>query len=347
MKSEFRPTSPEDAPAASAFLQRIFGLDPSAPLVDPRHLHWKCWEPHPDWPGSRGYVMTRDSLIVAHGTVVPLSCVCGETRLKVIHVIDWAADSRAVGSGAILMKRLGQMADAVLAVGGSDMTEKVLPSLGFKTCGEVTRFVRPLKPLRRLAGQTPSVRAGAQLARSIVWSLQSPSFGLRGWTAHRIAPGQLASTDMRWPRDTTGVAIFERNADVMAYLLRCPAAPIELFSVRKDGVNRGYFLLAHAPGQVRIVDFYVDSDDPNSWRALIQLAVTEAKMNRSAAELVSLGSDPITRQTLLDCGFHARGSSALRLLPSKGVALPSGPVRFQMIDNDAAYLHENRASYWA
>jgi hypothetical protein len=346
MKSQFRETSPQDTPAVGAFLQRIFDIDPSLPLIAPRHLHWKCWEERSDWPGSRGYVITQEGAIVAHGTVVPLSWVRGHQHLKMVHLIDWAADPKSVGCGVTLLNRIARLVDAVLVVGGSEATQKVLPALGFKTCGDVTNFVRPLRPLRRIAGQTPSVRLGAQFARSVLWSLQAPWVRTQGWTASRIAPEQLVSQAMRWPRTGEGTAIFERTADIIAYLLKCPVTPMELYSVAKDGSGRGYFLLAHAPGQTRIVDFYVDSEDREAWRALIQLAVSQAARNPAAAEVVSVGSDAVTRQALLDCGFHARGNSALRLLPGKGVELGTGPIRFQMIDSDAAYLHENRKAYW-
>jgi hypothetical protein len=291
--------------------------------------------------------MTKEGVIVAHGTVVPLSCVSGQQHMKMVHLIDWAADPKSVGSGVTLLKQIARLVDAVLVVGGSEMTQKVLPALGFKTCGDVTNFVRPLRPLRRFAGQKPSVRLGAQFARSLLWSLQAPSVWTRGWTASRITPEQLVSQVMHWPRTGEGTTIFERTADIVVYLLKCPVTPMELYSVAKDGSGRGYFLLAHAPGQTRIVDFYVDSEDREGWCALIQLAVSQAARYPTAAEVVSVGSDAVTRQALLDCGFHARGNSALRLLPGKGVELRTGPIRFQMIDSDAAYLHENKNAYWA
>lgn len=347
VKSQFRDTSAQDAPAIAAFLQRIFEMAPGQPLVAPRHLHWKCWEDRSDWAGSRGYVIAKEGEILAHGTVVPLSCLDGQRRLKMIHLIDWAADPQSVGSGVILLKRIARVVDAVLVVGGSKLTQKVLPALGFHSCGEVTRFARPLRPLRRLDGQKLSLRALAQFARSLLWSWQAPSVRTPGWIASRIAPEKLVSAAVRWPRAAEGTAIFERTAETVAYFLKCPATPMELYSVAKDGSGRGYFLLAYAPGQARIVDFHVDCGDREDWRILIQLAVSQAKRNPAVAEVVSMGSDPVTRQALVDCGFHDRGSSTLRLLPAKGVELPVGPIRFQMIDSDAAYLHTKTRAYWA
>jgi len=347
MTSQFRSTSPQDAPAVAAFFERIFDLDPNLPLIAPGHLHWKCWEDRSDWAGSRGYVITKEGAIVAHLAVVPLSCIGGPEHLKMIHLIDWAADPTAVGSGSILLAQVAQLADAVLAVGGSDMAQEVLAALDFKTCGEVTKFVRPLRPLRRLAGQKPSLRLIAQFARSLAWSVLAPSVPTEAWMAIRIAPEQLMSHSIPWPRPQGGSVIFERNADAIAYFLKCPVTPMELYSVAKEGVCRGYFLLAHAPGQTRIADFYVDSEGREDWRALVELAVLEAQRSPMAAEVVAMGSDYVTRQTLLDCGFHARGNPLLRLLAGKGIELPKGSIRFQMIDSDAAYLHGNNNTYWA
>lgn len=347
MKLLFRETASQDTSGVAAFLQRIFDIDPSLPLIAPAHLHWKSWMERPDWPGSRGYVMTREGEIAAHATVVPLSCVNGGQRLNMVHLIDWAADPSSVGSGVTLMKQIGRRVDAVLAVGGSEMTQKVLPALGFKECGTVTHFARPLNPFRRLDGQEPSLRLGAQFARSVLWRLQAPSPRTHGWTAVRIAPEQLASRAPKFPCALDGTAIFERTAEIIAYLLRCPVTPMELYSVAKDGVNRGYFLLAYAPGQVRIADFYLDSDDRDGWAALIQLAVTQAKKTVTAAEVVSVGSDSVTRQALLDSGFRARGDSTLRILPSKGVEFQAAAIRFHMIESDAAYLHANKPAFWA
>lgn len=347
MTPGFRNTSPEDAPAVSDFLQRIFDLQPGSPLIAPRHLHWKCWEPRPDWEGSRGYVLTKDGRIVAHGTVVPLTCLSGGQRLKMIHLIDWAADPKSVGSGVTLLKQIARMVDGVVVVGGSAMTQKVLPALGFKVCGQVTRFVRPLRPLRRLADQKPSVRLGLQFARSLLWSLQAPSARVQGWQADRIAPEELASQATPRPRASKGTTVFERSNSVTAYYLNSPDVRMEHYLVSKDGTRSGYLLLAHTPWQTRIADFYVNAEDRSGWGALISLAVSEARRNPTAAELVSFGSDPETRRALLDCGFHARGDSALRILVRKGVDLPAGPIRFQMIDSDAAYLRTNTPNYCA
>ncbi len=326
MKSIFRPTTPEDAPAVSAFLERVFGAAQARPLIEPRLLHWKCWEPRPDWPGSRGYVIVRDDAIVAHGAVVPISCLYGERRIRMLHLIDWAADPRAVGSGAMLLRRIAQMVDAILVVGGSEMTDQALPALGFKTHGEVSWFARPLRPLRQLARQKFSIRTSAQAARNLLWSMQAPAHRTPEWTATRTSPEH-------WPN--------ERTREIIAYLLKCPATQTEIYSV-----PRGYFILTHSPLQAQIADFYIDSDDPRDWQALIQRAVSQARSISNPLEILALGSDPVTSQALQDAGFHNRATFPLRLLTAKGVKAPQAPIRFQMIDSDEFYLHATDPILW-
>ncbi len=340
MKSRFRPTTPDDALAVAAFLQRIFAIDADRPLVASDHLDWKYWQDCPGWVGSRGYVITKDGAITAHGAVVPLSCVIGGERLQLVHLIDWAADPKAVGSGVTLLKNIAAMADAVLIAGGSETTQKVLPALGFKDRGEVTKCALPLRPGRHWAEQKPSLRSAAKFARNLLWSWRAPSVAPNGWSASRAEPEQVAFEAVRWPS-------FERSAERFRYLVACPVASMELYSVSKEGKQRGYFMLAHVPGQVRIADFFADSEDPYDWRSVVELAVLQAKRDQDAAEVVALGSDELTTQALTDSGFRPRGQSAMRLLCRKGVELSAGTIQFQMIDSDAAYLHDGRVAYWS
>ncbi len=348
MKSEFRSTSPRDAGAISAFLQRVLAIGPEHPVIEPRHLHWKNWEDRPEWSGSRGYVITRENEIVAHGTVVPLGLEWEDKRLKVVYLIDWAADPKSVGSGVSLMQRIGHLADAIIAIGGSEMTQKILPGLGFKIRGAVTLYAMPLRPMKRLARETKlDLRSGARFARSMLWWLQTPSGQVDGWEVRRISPDQLAQTAILWPGRKPEIAFFERSAEAMSYFLRCPAAAMEIHVVMKAGSIRGYFLLAFALAQARIVDLWMDSADREDWRTLVQLAVRTAKQNSEVAEVVSMGNDSLTSQGLLHCGFHTRGRAPFFLRARAGSDFPDVPIRFQMIDGDESYRHSGRNEFWA
>ena len=160
-------------------------------------------------------------------------------------------------------------------------------------------------------------------------------------------PDDVASSAVLWPKPVSGAMIFERDPETIAYSLRCPAAPMEFYAAAKEGSVRGYFMLAFAPAQARIVDLWIDSADRGDWRALVQLAVREAERNPSAAEVVSTASDPVRSQAFLDCGFLSRGSVPLRLLACGKTEISNAPVSFQMLDSDAAYLHNGESDFWA
>jgi hypothetical protein len=290
--------------------------------------------------------MTYQDDIVAHGTIVPLTFRSGGTQFRMAHLTDWAADSKSVGSGVALLKHIGRSVDAILVAGGSDMTQKILPALGFKVCGDATRFARPLRPLRRLAGHNFSLRRCARSARGLLWKWQAPRGPVRGWEARRVTPDDLAASTIPWPKPAPETTLFERTPDLMGYYLRCPATPMELHAAAKEGAVRGYFMLAFAPAQARIVDMWADSADSQDWRALVQLAVRQAERNRSVVEVVSMASDPAASQAFLECGFHARGSWPLRLLACNKRELPGGPVGFRMLDGDAAYLLNGGDELW-
>ena len=138
-----------------------------------------------------------------------------------------------------------------MAVGGREMTQKILPGLGFKTFGHLRSFARPLRPLRRLSGTEIQLEALRTICRgSLVWTWQAPSTRAPGWVARRVMPADLASTSIPWPKPGRSILSFERNADApVGYYLRCPAVPMEFYVAEKQGLALGYFLLAFAPAQ--------------------------------------------------------------------------------------------------
>ena len=309
---------------------------------------WKYWQERPDWPGSRSYVMTRGSEILAHAALVPGMFATDTRRFRVIHLIDWAARPSATGAGVSLMKHVGRLTDSLLAIGGSAQTQKILPHLGFRSCGTVTSYVRTLRPLRIV---TPSVhnhwRLLPRLARSAYWTLTAPAINTDGWQARPIVASEIAALAGVLPAPTREMAVLERSESLLRYVLQCPGVPMELFALERGGGVRGYFLLGFAPRQARLVDCWVQSTDPQDWRALLNCAVLAAKRRPRVAELVSWASDPMLSVCMRECGFHARGAQEVRLLSSDRANFPSITVRLQMLDNDAAYRHLGRTEFLA
>ena len=344
MKRFVQPTTPEQANSVLGLFEEA-GLRPN---VMPQDLHWKYWQSRADWPGARSFVLTDGRDPSAHGAVIPAWCAWGARRIRMLYVIDWAARRGAVGAGVALMKHIGQQAQALLAIGGSAETIQILPQIGFRPMGVATGYVRTLFPMRLLRGAgLPARRLLPRFARSVAWTIAAPSTRSTEWRARRVADDDISSIDSVFPVPARGMSVLERSVDLFRYALSCPVVPMALFAVERSGRVRGYFLLASAPGQVRIADCWMDSDEPADWRAMILCAVEQAKYDRQAAEVVILASDPLLAESLLACGFHARHQTPIQVRPTDALSMPPAPLRVQLLDSDAAFLHEGRNGYWA
>ena len=111
MKPVPRPSTPADAAAIAAlFAEARMDLDPG-------HLHWKYWQPRADWPRPRSFVIVSGSELIAHVAIMPGTCAWGTRRETIIQMIDWVARA-GTGMGVMLMKHVGQMAGALLSIGG-------------------------------------------------------------------------------------------------------------------------------------------------------------------------------------------------------------------------------------
>jgi hypothetical protein len=337
-----RPSTPEDAAAIVSLLTGV-GLRPN---VDAPHLYWKYWRPRADRPGPRSFVLSDDNEVLAHGANIHSTCIWEGRRLSTVHVIDWAARAGEIGAGVALMKHIGQ-SSTLLAIGGSAQTLRILPYIGFRSAGTVTGYVRTLHPLRllRSGGDAPWRRL-PRLARGVAATfprLRSPD---SDWQAQHVAASDLRSIAAVLPMPARGMASMERSLDEFSYSLDCPIAPMQLYAIKKTDRTKGYFMLAYAPGQVRIADCWIDSQDPADWRTMIRLATEQSRRDPNAAEVVAWANDPLLAQALLTCGFRARHQTVVQLRPASGAALPGAPLRVQMLDNDAAYLHEGRNEFW-
>ena len=334
---------PGDAPAIVRLFEEA-GLHANSRSQD---LEWKYWRPRDDWAGPRSFVLTDGSELIAHVAMLPGSCAGRTQRVKLGHVMDWAASPRAPVAGVALMNLVGQQ-QAVFAVGGSVEAVQILARIGFQVLGVVTSYSRPLYPLRlRRREGSASWKLAARVARSIAWTLTAPSTHVTDWRSCRLASGDISRITPAFPVPERGTGMFERSVDLFHYMLSCPIVPMELFAVQRANRVQGYYLLASAPGQVRIVDCWMDSEDPSGWCALILCAVEQAKHDPQAAEVVIWASDAALAQALEACGFHARFKTPILVRPAADRLLPECPLRVQMLDTDIAFIDPGRKEFWS
>lgn len=337
MKPILRPTTPADA-AALAGLFAECGMD-----FNPSHLSWKYWQPHPDWVGSRSYVIAQGEELVAHAGIVPGTCSWAKRRVRTLQAIDWVARARS-GAGVMLLKHLRRMTDVLLGIGGGAETRSILPHLGFRPAGAATAYARPLFPLRLLRGRM-TWRLPPRLARA-AWRYSAPVAGDPDWQVRCLAGDEVGQIEAVLPAPASGIAVMERTVGQLHYMLGCPIVPMRLYGVERAGRVRGYFLLASLPRQIRIVDCWIDSDASADWQALILCAVAQAARDPEAAEVVMWANDPLLSQAARACGFYARVQYPILVRPADDDSMPEGTLRVQMLDLDDAFLSVDPNEYW-
>lgn len=344
MRTTIRPSVPADAKDIIELLAES-GLQPNVEL---QALNWKYWTRREDYSSARSFVATRGAKVLAHAGAVPGSFVRTSRRYTVLHLIDWAARSTAAGVGVSLMKHVARLADALLAVGGSEQTRQILPHIGFQRCGTADGYVRVLHPLHVTGGSSAlSWKLPARLARRALWRLASPIVAPAGWSVSRVAPGGMTVLAEALPRAIAGTEVFERSEGLFRFMLDCPIVPMELYALKDPNEVRGYFLLAFAPGQARIADCWVAADDSGAWQALMHHAAAQAWQRRDVTELVCWSSDEVMTRSLRANGFHHRNQQPIFLRAAGLEEIATRRVRVQMMDNDAAYFYHGFAELWS
>lgn len=340
MKPSVRPSTPADAPRIAALLSAAFSFGPDSPAVEPRRMHWKYWQEHDGWPGSRSYVLARGDDVLAHGAIVPGTCAFGASRIRVIHVIDWAARPGVPGAGMAIMRHISSLTDVLVAIGGSEQTLSILPRIDFRPHSVATHYARALRPRHGLLAATGLGRRA--LPRLIAKGAQASATARfrigRGWTSRMVPRTEVRKSPLPLPKPTADLAVLERRPEFFEYVLDCPAARMSLHAVERNGEVRGYFLLSVADGQARLADCWMDSVDAADWRALIELAVLETRRHGDVGSLVALASDPLLSRSLVDCGFVSSRGDAVQLMGSGSEPIVHAPLRLQMLDNDFAWL---------
>ncbi len=340
MKPSVRASTPDDAPQIAALLSTVFSFGLDAPAVDPHRMHWKYWQEHDGWPGSRSYVLARGHDVLAHGAIVPGTCAFGASRFGVIHLIDWAARPGVPGAGLTIMRYVAALTDTLVAIGGSEQTLSMLPAIGFRPHSVATHYVRALRPVRGMLAATGLGRR--TLPRLVAKGLPATATSRfrirRGWTSRMVPRAEVRNAGLPLPQPTADLAVLERRPGLFEYALDCPAARMSLHAVERDGKVRGYFLLAVTDGHARLADCWMDSVEAADWRALIELAARETHRHDDVGSLIVLASDPLLSRTLADCGFVPGRVDPVQLMPSRRAPVLHAQLRVQMLDNDFGWL---------
>ncbi len=336
MSSVLRPSTVDDELPILELLTRIFSPAVSDHSALRSLLRWKYWQPRADFQEPRSFVMERNGQIVAHLGLWPVTVSAGAKSERGIHMMDWASDPRAPGTGVALLQRIAKNQDFVYAIGGSELTRSILPRFGFSTIAETVTWARPIRPWRQVAQhQTRDLRLPLRFARNIWWSRVPARTTGQGWDA--------VQADYCDP-DDSATPYSERNGSFFRYLQQCPVARSMTFYVSKKGRRAGYFALSIVRQQARLAGAWLDDPTPANWRAVFQLAQQAALKHTVASEFVARCATQSSAEAAGPAGLRVRGRSPVFLFrKDKGIDFP--PLQYQLVDNDAVFHQPETAGF--
>jgi hypothetical protein len=346
MALSFSQTSEDDLPRIRTLLRKAFKIeDPSAnpSLLDKSMILWKYWAPRSDWEGSRSYSLMSGGDLQAHGAVIPMVYEGAPAPITAQHFIDWVASPGSLSGGSKLLRRLFNLADLTLAIGGSQDTRRILSMLQFQPIGTVQTMVVPVRPwLQARTHQYKSWKLPLRLMRNALWHRAAPSRSPPGWDYQCVELG--AVPDPIWTaRGEPGTLWRRRSPSLAAYYLACPGVRFRLFLARENGVARGCFLLALCNGTARIADLWLVNANQVGYERMYCLALVASQEAEDVAEVIAYSSIVSRAGALQRCGFRCH--SELRLMAYSQGGLPFQTLDCQMIDNDAAFLHGAGPAY--
>jgi hypothetical protein len=262
MGSQFRPTTIDDQERLIEFLTRTFSLERDAPFVNPELLRWKYWEPRPDFSDPRSLVIENEGQIVAHVGLWPVAIRRSGGIERGLHMIDWA--SGTPGAGLSLVQRLTRSYDFIYGIGGSEMTQAVLPKFGFRSECETVTWSRPIRPLKQIVyHQTRDIRLGARFARNFSWSVHPARRHDRRWAARRATADDAAALN---------AVTEQRDPQFFSYIDRYFGSRSLLFRIMFEGRTAGLLLLVVTGLQVRLAGAWLENASEEGWRAVFELA---------------------------------------------------------------------------
>jgi hypothetical protein len=339
----FRPTDPSDLERITELLTRAFKSPAHAPYVNPSLMKWKYWEPREDWAGPRSYVLERNKTLVAHAGVWPvtLSSHKGE-RIRGVHMIDWAAADNSPGAGIALVQKLAGIFDFIYCIGGSALTQRVLPAVGFIQHTSTWRGARPLRPVRQILSHPDrNWKLAPRMVRNFLWSLYPVVSSKNGWRAVATTPQESADL---LSSIANGTNFLPRTGAFFDYIFRCPNAALQLKMVHDMNGARGVFALSRVRRQIRLAGLWLLDPDHESWKQAYTLAQKSAAQIVEGCEFVALGTNGQSGEGASSSGLHLWEGPAVYLLDKKRKL--SGDFQFQLCDNDAFFSDGARVAYW-
>jgi len=306
-------------------------------------MKWKYWDSREDWTGPRSYLLERGGVVVAHAGLWPVAFTTRSGELvQGIQMIDWAAARDAAGTGIVLVEKLAGIFDFIYSIGGSEMTQEVLPAFGFCEHARTWRGARPFRPVTQILSHPQrNWKLGPRLVRNSLWALYPP-LRSAGWQSTALLPRAIPSDLTN--RLSSGTPFFPRPPAFFEYLLRCPGAKFQLHLVRDPDGPRGLFALASVRRQLRVAGVWLCNPNMKALSEAYVLSQQAAANMPNVCELVVQGTEDQSSKAAAAAGFRIWPGPTVYLLDKKSKLTER--FEFQLCDDDSTFFDNGGVSYW-
>jgi hypothetical protein len=331
---------PDSEQAVLRFLADAFQIKPEAQDAKKPLTTWKYYGSHPFWSENRGYILDKDGAIAAFGTITPIRYALEHKEISSLQVIDWAGSREVPGSGLLLYRSLLSRTDTLLAIGGSEDTLRLIPTVKwFRPVKPMRLYARPVRPFVQAGQGSFNGRSIARLARNWMWSLHPALPNTGEWSLRPID-----RFDETTPASGDFIPLV-RSADWLNYLLRCPAASMSAFALECSARRRGHLLVSRNRRQATLVDLCLSGTDQD-WIQATAAVVGWLRRDSSVAEIVAGSNLPLPCAALESCGFRLRGSWPVYVADPKKLLPADSLPEVNLSIGDAFYLRDIDYPFW-
>jgi hypothetical protein len=328
----------QDIPELRAFLAKHLSKPADIPSLLPDYLHWKYFHPRADYPAPRSWAYRDDGgKIIAHIGIGPITFLLPGSKPTANMMIDWAASPEMRGIGLRIMEEVSKDLPLHFGLGGTAAAQRSMKRQKYTTPGTLETFRKALRPLGEFRDEPPPFKRWHVYRMVRGWRSNLESRRLAAdWSSERISSFRSIEAVLRSPDDCPWTRC-DRTADMMDYMLACPANT-RAFVLRHKGSPLGYALMTQRRTQVRIADLWVSTADAKLWTGAYAAAEQAARSYPDAWDLTATCSTPTLRAALLANRFEPVIERPLWLKDPAGLMRDAKPLHVQAIEADSWYL---------
>lgn len=334
-------------PELSQFLTSGFGVAADSVFFSPEALSWKYFD-GPSGPSAdpvRSLVARSGGRIVGHiGISFRQLIVSGDGAAPVptMHAIDWLGSAAHPGLGAVLMLEALATSKTQFAVGGTSQAEALFPRLGFEQKCKVAVYRKVFAPFHRLQTTDRGLfRKWAGTAKDLVYVSRARTLPAPRTVELRSAATFTEEIDGLLQRSARRMVTCQRDHLLLNYLLRYPGPGFSGWTIHASQRMIGFAVLKTTPNGTarlgRIVDCWLDTEDPSIWRSAVAAIVDRLRVS-AADDVVCYATTPSLREALRSSGFVKSGERAVYIRDKQQLLPRDLPFALSEFDADGAIL---------